>query len=222
VPVSWSQLSLFERPQQPSSSRQVQSVITAKTNGTVIATAAELWIRRDDVVVDVTYGRGSFWSIYRPEHLVAHDVTVDGVDFRQLPEDDGSVDVVVFDPPYTYKGGRHTSTIPDFDSRYGLRDAPRTLDEFEDQIARGLTEARRIMRPDGGRLLVKCMDQISSGRFVTGHHNVVAQCLALGLEQLDEFVHVRGLGPQPSGRRQVHSRRAHSFLCVFEKGWRRR
>lgn len=36
-------------------------------------------------------------------------------------------------------------------------------------------------------------------------------------EQVDEFVHFSGTGPQPPRPRQFHSRRAHSFLCVFKK-----
>jgi hypothetical protein len=78
----------------------VQSVVKARTNGPLIAAVAVLWIRDGDRVLDVTYGRGNFWTKFRPEHLTTHDLTLDGVDFRHLPEDDNSVDVVVFDPPY--------------------------------------------------------------------------------------------------------------------------
>jgi hypothetical protein len=64
------------------------------------------------------------------------------------------------------------------------------------------------------------MDYVSGGRFVLGHHFVVSTALRAKLVQVDEFVHVSGTGPQPLGRRQLHSRRAHSFLCVFQKGRR--
>lgn len=201
----------------------IESVVRTRDNGSLLAIAAALWIRPGDLVVDVTYGRGNFWTRYRPERLVAHDLIVDGVDFRHLPEDDASVDVVVFDPPYIPQGGRETSTLKaryasggEFLYRYGLFDGPRSVRELKELHAAGIKEAARVLAPRG-RLLVKCMDYISGGRFNTGHHHVVSAALALGLEQVDEFIHHSGLGPQPPRPNQYHSRRAHTFLCVFRK-----
>ncbi len=195
----------------------VESVVRSRENGPLIAAAAALWIEPADRVIDVTYGKGNFWTVYRPESLVAHDLALDGVDFRELPEADGSVDVVVFDPPYIAQGGRDTSTVPDFLGRYGLVDVPKTSPELMELIAAGMTEATRVLAPKG-RLLVKCMDYVNGGRLVLGRHHVVSTALGLELEQVDEFVHYSGVGPQPPGRRQLHSRRAHTFLCVFRKG----
>lgn len=192
----------------------VESVVRTRLNGPLIAVVADLWINDDDLVVDVTYGRGNFWTVYRPERLVAHDLIVDGVDFRHLPELDATVDVVVFDPPYIAQGGRETSTVPDMLDRYGLADSPKSVAESQTLIAAGIAEATRVLAP-GGRLLVKCMDYVNGGELVLGRHHVVTTALSLGLRQVDEFVHASGCGPQPEGRRQLHSRRAHSFLCVF-------
>jgi hypothetical protein len=206
----------------------VQSVVRCQENGPLIAAAAQLWIKDTDLVVDMTYGRGLFWTKYRPARLVGHDLITDGVDFRQLPEADGTVDVAVFDPPYISPGGRTTSTLDgrggdagDFNERYGLTDTPTSPAELADLIAQGIKEATRVLAPKG-RLMVKCMDYVSSGGLFLGRHHVVTTALALGLTQVDEFVHHSGTGPQPTQnpdgtpRRQIHSRRAHSFLCVFQ------
>lgn len=213
----------------------VQSVVTSRLNAELIATVAQLWIDDDDLVVDCTYGRGRFWDRYRPHRLVAHDLALDGVDFRRLPEADSSVDVVVLDPPYIVQGGRETSTIravsgtranvttdgDGFLERYGLVDGPRTVAELEQLFTDGIAECTRVLAPRG-RLLVKCMDFVSSGRFVTMRRHVCDTAEAAGLEQVDEFVHASGLGPQPvRPDRQQHSRRAHSFLCVFQAPGRR-
>lgn len=211
----------------------VQSVVASRENGPLLATVSQLWIGPDDLVVDVTYGLGLFWTRYRPERLIAHDRDLDGVDFRHLPEGDATADVVVFDPPYIPQGGRDTSTLnrrpgggpnlrePNgFLERYGLVDGPRTVPELEALFAAGMTEATRILRPSG-RLLVKCMDYVSSGRYVAARHFVVSTALELGLRQVDEFVHYSGLGAQPARDVQKHSRRAHSFLCVFQVPTRR-
>lgn len=191
------------------------------TNGLLIETVHRLGLVADeDRVLDVTYGLGSWWVRWRPPRLVGHDLyCLDGVDFRHLPEADRSVDVVTFDPTYVLMGGRDTTTVAGFVDRYGMRQ-PTTLAQLFGDIEAGLAEAYRVLVP-AGRLLVKCQDFISSGRFVTGHHRVVSAALALGFEQADELVHYSGTGPQPPGRRQVHSRRAHSFLCIFVKPRRR-
>lgn len=195
----------------------VESVVRCRLNGPLIAAAAELWIDPSDIVVDVTYGKGNFWTMYRPINLVAHDLhNGDGVDFRNLPELDASVDVVVLDPPYIPQGGRDTSTTQDFLDRYGLHEVPKTANELNLLIAAGMSEAHRVLKPSG-RLFVKCMDYINGGRYVQGRHAVVSAAILLGYEQVDELVHHSGTGPQPLGRRQVHSRRSHSFLCIFQK-----
>lgn len=194
----------------------VQSVVHCRENGPLLAAAAQLWINAADIVLDVTYGRGNFWTHIRPRGLVAHDLILDGVDFRQLPEADASVDVVVFDPPYIAQGGRDTSTTPDFLDRYGLVDVPKTAPELNELIAAGIKEAFRVLKPKG-RLMVKCMDYVNGGRLILGRHHVVTTALSLGMEQVDEFVHYSGLGPQPPRDVQQHSRRAHTFLCVFRR-----
>lgn len=201
----------------------VQSVVKCATNGPLLAAVAQLWIKPTDLVVDMTYGRGFFWTHYRPARLVAHDRIIDGVDFRHLPEADASVDVAVFDPPYISMGGRETSNVrgDEFMTRFGLEDAPKSPAELAELIAQGIKEGARILAPKG-RLMVKCMDYVSSGGLFLGRHHVVTTALALGLRQADEFVHHSGTGPQPtvnldgSPRKQHHARRAHSYLCVFE------
>lgn len=197
-------------------------MVIERLNGPLIAQVAKLWIPPRSLVVDVTFGKGNFWTEYEPQFFITHDLKTDGVDFRHLPEDSGSVDVLVFDPPYISPGGRKTSTIPDFNEAYGLVDAPRTPYELALLLHAGVKEARRVLRPRG-LLLQKCSDYITSGKFYQGHRRAVATAEAWDFVQTDEFVHASGPGPQPefnldgSTRTQKHSRRVHSFLLVFEK-----
>lgn len=199
-------------------------------NGRLIAEAARLWIQECDDVIDLTYGRGLFWSEYRPAHLVTNDLHAAGAemhfDYTNLPPLWSEFfDVVIFDPPYISTGNRKTSTLADdadFYDRYGIGSRRGYQSVFKD-VAAGIGEAARILRP-GGRLFVKCMDYVESGAIRWGRLNAVSCAEAAGLVQVDEFVHYSGTGPQPlknrdgTPRRQVHSRRAHSFLCIFRKG----
>lgn len=192
------------------------------TNGVLIAEVARLGYLGDDTttVVDTTYGEGSFWTRYRPAHLVAHDrFKGDGVDFRALPEADRSTAVVVFDPPYISTGNRDTSSVDDLYDRFGLGEL-KGWSAVRQLIDDGLAECARILAPRG-YLLVKCMDYTESGRKVWNTFHVHNEGDRLGLRLVDRFHHVTGGGPQPatnldgSPRVQRGAREVSSMLLVF-------
>ena len=83
----------------------VLAVTSWASNAELIRDCARLgYLRPDDLVVDVTFGLGTWWRIYKPEHFLGYDLdptkAPDGksTDFRSLPHPAGSVDVVAFDP----------------------------------------------------------------------------------------------------------------------------
>lgn len=195
----------------------VPSVIRG-SNGVLIATVAQLGYLgdKDDLIFDTTYGRGLWWTRYQPPNLIALDC-----DFRHIPEKDGSVPVVCFDPPYISTGSRDTSSVDDLYDRYGLGDLKgwRAIRQLIDD---GLEECARILAPRG-YLLVKCMDYVESGRKVWNTFHVAGQGEALGLQLVDRFIHLTGGGPQPmtnldgSPREQKRAREVASMLLVFTK-----
>lgn len=179
-------------------------------------------------VLDVTYGEGKWWDKFTPEPFTFHDkFKVDGVDFTALPEADSSVDTVCFDPPYITSGG--TTGRQAFQDAYGIGDqrefSSRTSAgylEFEDWLARGVTEAIRVSRQ---WVLVKCME-FSQGpsvampfRFHDIPHVVTSAALAAGATKHDQIIHHTGTGP---GGHNIfvpkRARRHHSYLLVFTKG----
>jgi hypothetical protein len=185
------------------------------TNGDLIADVASLGYL-DGWVLDPTYGRGLWWTKFRPPVFSFSDLKT-GVDFRSLPYANSMFDAVAFDPPYVCKGGRTTSGIKEMDDRYGLEDAPKTPFELVRLICQGMSECCRVLKPQG-YLLVKCMDYISSGRLVGGTVSVQNYAeQALGMETYERFTHVGSAGPQPAGRRQVHARNNASTLFIFRK-----
>lgn len=193
------------------------------TNAALIRTIAPTYLQGR--VVDVTYGRGKWWDLFRPVDLVAHDLKIDGVDFRHLPHPDESFDAVCFDPPYIPAGGARTlgrtSDEADFAERFGIgmdnEHAPRSRVELRELIVDGMTECARILHPDGF-LIAKGTDYVTGSRFTLGHLDYIAAADDLGLHVHDLIVHHTGAGPGGHNITvQLRARRHHSYLLVFTK-----
>lgn len=184
-------------------------------NCDLMAEVARLWMQPTDWILDTTYGRGAFWTIYRPRRLIISEHN-----FTRLPYGNQFADVVIYDPPYTTTGGEATDDgVADMHDRYGMDEIKGWRNLF-DRNQLGLEECARV---SAGLVMVKCADYVESGARRWGHRFVVEEAEKLGLRQVDEFILYSGPGPQPgknlngTPRRQVHSRMAHSFLCVFRK-----
>jgi hypothetical protein len=204
--------------------------VTFGTNDQLIAEVARCYLADGDVVADVTYSSGRFWkktdtSRYR---FLASDLMpmVPGViaaNFSQLPYRDGSIDALVFDPPYIHSPGKAIMA-----DRYNGRATTGTINSHEGimQLYRdGMTEAARVLR-DGGQLWVKCKDTIASEKQRWSHIDIYEMGAGLGMYARDLFLLV---SPAPmnvatNGRwaRQTHARKVQSYLWVFETGGYRR
>lgn len=200
------------------------TTITVGTNADLIADVAKLYLADGDVVADITYSTGRFWkkvnlSRYRflPSDLIPAAGDVTAADFRALPYGDGTIDTVVFDPPYIHSPGKGMLA-----TRYnGLATTDMiTYADIMKLYEDGMTEACRVLR-DGGQLWVKCKDTLASERQRWSHITIFELADKLGLYARDLFLLVP---PAPSsvttGRwaRQIHARKVHSYLWIFETG----
>lgn len=193
------------------------------SNADLIAACAPYYLTGS--VLDITYGEGGWWQRFVPDPFTAHDLKLDGVDFRALPEPDASVDTVTFDPPYIPQGGVETSTLPkgarsgpaggetaDFLRRFGLTRS-RSESELWALIGAGLAEAARV---SSRFVLVKCMDFVQGPGLTLGHRLVLDMADELGMVCHDLIVHNTGSGP---GGHNIfdpkRARRHHSYLLVF-------
>ena len=213
-------MQLFDPDDVPSSVPSDRPVLAATawpTNGHLVEDLVRAgYLNPDDVTLDPTFGRGTWWSRWKPDVLISHDLRLDGVDFRHLPEVDESIDVVAFDPPYVPQGGTTFtgSKMTEDRDRYGLEDGPTSLPELEDLIFGGMGEALRVLRR-GGRLLVKCQSFRHGRVFRPMPTRIVNHAETIGFRILDEMIHLRRPGPISVETRRP--RRNHSTLLIFEK-----
>lgn len=181
------------------------------TNGHLIEDVAHLY--PPGRTLDLTYGRGGFWTRYRPDQLVTNDLnpltdTLYGYDFRDVNLPDNEFDTVVFDPPYKLSG---TPALGDFDARYGIDEATDWQHRMR-LIRDGFCEAMRL----ADRMVwAKCQDQVVSGKVRWQTFMLQSAAKDAGWELCDRFDMLGGGRPQPSGRRQVHARGRPSTLLVF-------
>lgn len=144
---------------------QICAVDFYRTNADLIVAARQLGHLRDDwVTLDPTYDKGVFWRKWRPKTLIAADIkprsgNVEQVDFQKMPWEDQSFDAVVLDPPYGLRG----TVTPGLNGGYGLEAGYLSIDARHQMIRDGITEATRVLKW-GGRLLLKCQDQVCSGQ----------------------------------------------------------
>ena len=209
-------------------------------NAELMAAVAPMYLTGS--VLDVTYGKGKWWDRVKPEPFAAHDLfTLDGVDFRALPEADRSFDTVCFDPPYVSAGGDPTKGGINLHESYGIGhkkmvalapDATNRTDRVEALILAGLSECLRVARRF---VLVKCMEyaqghaassayaRVKLSRFHDVPHLVTCAALDAGWVKHDQIVHHSGSGP---GGHNIftakRARRHHSYLIVFTRldAWR--
>lgn len=183
-----------------------------------------LYVPPGSRVLDMTWGNGVFWKkVTAPYDVVKNDIDHNRgdvhEDFRHTSWPDASFDAVVLDPPYLYVGGFKTLKHS-IDRGYLNKDRALAgvygVDAVHQMFEDGIKEAARLLRPKGV-LIVKCMDQVMSGKQQWQHVVVMEKMNAAGVENLDLFVLVQKGQPAMRHATQVHARRNHSYFVVGRK-----
>lgn len=210
----------------------IYRMTSARTNADLIVLAARLGYidpSFDAFTLDPTYGSGRFWKKWQPSKLIKSDINnrdklgnflpnVIASDFTEMPWCDEAFDTVVFDPPYKLNGTPSGGGPASSDEGYGVGQKATTAGRMA-LIYDGLDECTRVLKP-GGHLLVKCQDQVVSGRVVWQAIKFVNWVEGSGREEirLVDMLHLPGVRKQPPGRRQVHAHSNYSTLLVFQRG----
>lgn len=179
--------------------RPVESVVRGD-NGDLIREVCKLYVRPDDRIADLTWGKGSFWRkvpALRDAQVTGSDlltVPERPWDFTDTPYEPRSFDIAVIDPPYQPNG--RTSVISD---QYQLHTVG-SMDEVRRFYRDGMTEAVRIARR---QIWVKCMDMVHNGKQHPMMTTAVWQGMFLGLHLRDTFILIATARAAPPARWNV-------------------
>ncbi|MEK7396112.1 MAG: DNA methyltransferase [Candidatus Poribacteria bacterium] len=194
------------------------------TNDALFSEIISLYVPDGKTVADITYGKGVFWRRV-PTHkynLLKSDLN-DGVDCRKLPYDDGSLDCVVFDPPYMHTpGGTAHLNHQNYEGYYKNNQIPEGITlKYHDAVLelyfKTGVEIHRVLK-DQGILILKCMDEVCANRQRLTHVEIINEYATKGFIIEDLFVLVRANRPGVSRMlKQVHARKNHSYFLVFRK-----
>jgi hypothetical protein len=194
------------------------------TNNEVFPHVLSLYIAPGSTVADVTYGKGVFWKSVPKDRfkILATDLAT-GVDCRAMRYDDGSLDAVVFDPPYMHTpGGTAHVNHQNYEGYYrnnkgGAGTEKKYHDAVLDLYFSAGREAHRVLRAEGF-LIVKCQDEVCANQQRLTHVEIIIEYGSFGFVCEDLFVIVRKGKPGVSRVvTQAHARKNHSYFLVFRK-----
>lgn len=192
------------------------------TNDDVFPYVLSLYVEPGSTVADVTYGNGVFWRNVPSGayNLLPTDLET-GVDCRDLPYAKGTLDCVVFDPPYMHTpGGTAHVNHQNFEGYYRNNEANSDKKYHEavlDLYFSAAKEAWRVLR-EGGFYIVKCQDEVCANRQRLSHIEIINELGKYGFIAEDLFVVVRTSKPGVSRiLTQAHARKNHSYFVVFLK-----
>ena len=190
-----------------------------------------LYVEPGSSVADVTFGTGAFWKRIPTDVYVLHKsdlnpkpslVDVKRADSRKLPYADGSLDCLVFDPPYMHTpGGTAHEGHQNFESYYKNNGDNTTEKKYHEAVLdlyfKSADEAKRVLRKNG-IYIVKCQDEVCACKQRLTHVELINHLAGLSFIAEDVFVLMRGNRPGVSRVvKQLHARKNHSYFLVFRK-----
>lgn len=193
---------------------------------------------------DITYSEGAFYGVfqYTEENgdVVAFDIpkprfrfdvapqqedTVRIDQWGKLPLEDGSVESVMFDPPFVISPRTCPSVLDGRDGScmiYNRFSGYYPVNEMLDSYSHWMMECYRVLK-DGGFMVFKCQPTVSGGKQINTHHFVWFMGESIGFDMVDEFV-LLSKGRLISGKiiEQQHARKFHSYFYVLRKSTKKK
>ena len=191
--------------------------------GEIIRNILRLHVPGGKIDCDPTYSIGGFYDgtgIEPPALRFDINPQAEGVvkaDACHLPIADGSVNCMMFDPPFLATTGKSLKegTGNRINRRFGVFPDEKSLHGF---YRDALCEAHRVLKPEG-ILIFKCQDKTSSGKQYFSHCFIWQEAIAAGFYPLDLFILLAKSRLVADWQRanQKHARKYNSFFWVFQK-----
>lgn len=183
-------------------------------NSDIFPNILSLYAKEGDIIADVTYGKGVFWKqvdtkIYR---FLPSDI-ITGVDYNNLPYKKNCLDMLVLDPPYMGHNGGKDYTVA---RNYNVNVKKYDKNYISKLYFNGILQAFNILKK-GGKLIIKCQDEIQSGKQNMNHIIIIDYALKNGFRVEDFFIVIRKNIPLMRHSFQLHARKNHSYFIVFTK-----
>ena len=201
---------------------------TSYDQSEIIKGILQLHVKDQEIDCDATYSKGNFYNktgikppAYKFDILPTSDA-VECADSRALPLMDGSINCMMFDPPFLATTGK--SLVEDngsnrINKRFGVYPTEKELHRF---YIDSLKEAYRVLRDDG-ILIFKCQDKVSGGKQYMSHVFVCNEATRIGFYPKDLFVLLskNRLVAEWQVKNQKNARKFHCYFWVFQKSRRR-
>lgn len=195
-------------------------------NSDIFPRVLQIYAKEGFKILDMTYGRGVFWKKVDREKYDCLFNDIDSelgdihLDFRKMDGlNDESFNLAVLDPPYASRSGSGIKCS--IDRGYNNRKRMKELGIFGTEATmqyykEGMIEAFRLLKSKG-ILVVKCMDEIMSGKQQLNHITLINIGIQLGFIVEDLFVLVQKNVPTMRHNYQLHARKNHSYYIIFRK-----
>lgn len=192
--------------------------------GEIIRNILKLYVPDGAIDCDPTYCVGSFYKntgISAPRLKFDIKPQLEDVvqaDCRSLPLEDGSLDCIMFDPPFLATKGvslEKDDTSNKINKWYGVYDNEKELHRM---YVNSMAEFYRVLREDGV-LIFKCQDKVNSRRQYYSHIFIQNEAVKLGFYPEDLFILLakQRIVAKWQAARQKHARKYHCYFWVFRK-----
>jgi len=180
-------------------------------NADLLPLCLELYADKGMTIADVTYGKGVFWKhIKEEDYSILKSDLQTGINFKSLPYDDQSIDVLILDPPYMHGGATIKKSINDC-----YKNENTSHESVIRLYAGGILEAARVLKKKG-KIFVKTQDEIESGKQRWSHIELMELLTMFGFVILDLFVLQQEAIPAMREKYQKTARKNHSYMIIAE------
>lgn len=179
----------------------------------IIENILNLHCKGNQIDLDPTYSIGNFYNgrIKAPKFKFDINPQIKGVgkaDSKYLPIKSNSLNIIMFDPPFSVHKIDNSKLIKRFS-------AIETTKKLFDYYNKSLFEFHRILKKNG-ILIFKCQDFVDGGKQYFVHAIIMNMAIKYKFYPLDLFILIVK-NRIIRHNKQIHARKFHSYFWVFKK-----